>query len=91
MFRSPHNLKLRKANTQRGFSGPYKIGKRHAVSGLRAVGATMKRTRTIRHMPPNQYKDATYYAIEKMQRTKLRRQDDVLIESDRVTRSMVLG
>ena len=42
-------------------------------------------------MPPNQYKDATYYAIEKMQRTKLRRQDDVLIESDRVTRSMVLG
>ena len=91
MFRSPHNLKLRKANTQRGFSGPYKIGKRQAASGLRAVGATMKRTRTIRHMPPNQYKDATYYAIEKMQRTKLRRQDDVLIESDRVTRSMVLG
>jgi len=91
MFRSPHNLKLRKANTQRGFSGPYKIGKRQAASGLRAVGATMKRSRTIRHMPPNQYKDTTYYAIEKMQRTRLRRQDDVLIESDRVTRSMVLG
>lgn len=90
-FYSPHNLQLMKANTQRGFSGPYKVGKRGAVSGLRANGKVKHTKRSMRHAPPNVYKDDTFYAIERMQKTALRRQDDVVIEKNRKTRTMVLG
>ena len=90
-FYSQHNLSVMKANTQRGFSGPYKVGKRGAVSGLRANGKVKHTKRSLGHMPPNVYKDDTFYSIERMQRTALRRQDDVVIEKDRKTRTMVLG
>ena len=85
------NLAVMRANTQRGFAGTAKVGRREAVSGVKAVGATKQTVRSLGSMPPSQYKDKTYYTIEKMQRTSLKRDDQVVIEKDRKTRVMVLG
>ena len=90
-FRSKHNLEIMRANTKRGFEGSTKVGQRKAVSGMKAVGATKQTVRSIGSMPPSQYKDQAYYTIEKMQRTSLKRDDQVMIEKDRKTRVMVLG
>lgn len=90
-FRSKHNLAVMRSNTQRGFAGNVKVGQRKAVSGVKAVGATKQTVRSISAVPPTQYKDQAYYTIEKMQRTSLKRDDQVIIEKDRKTRVMVLG
>jgi len=88
---SKHNLALMNAQTVRGFSGNNKIGKRDAVSGLRAVGATRMHSKSLGPFVPTAYKDETFYTLEKMQTSKLKRDDQHVIEADRTTRTMVLG
>ena len=91
VFESKHNLAGPRANTARGFSGSHKVGQRTAVSGLRAVGNTKKRVKSLGPFSVTPYKDKTSYTVEKMQRLQLPRSDTKIIDKDRTTRVMVLG